>query len=82
MQSVTVSASSLITLYRPVQLDDINSTIKLNKNQTKTYTKQNDTRWCQRCNKPGAIEEKKAWLAQIYKLRTNHVKNATSVSSS
>ena len=60
---------------------DVNWTIKLSKNQIKEGGKQNSIRRCQQCNKPGTIGEKKAWFAQIYKLKTNYVKNATNDSS-
>ena len=49
--------------------------------KTKVCAKQNGIRWCQQCNKPGAIGRNRAWLAQRLWTETNHVKNTTSVSS-
>ena len=49
--------------------------------KTKACAKQNGIRWCQQCNKPGAIGRNRAWLAQRLWAETNYVKNTTSVSS-
>ena len=49
--------------------------------KTKACAKQNGIRWCQQCNKPGAIGTNRSWLTQRLWPETNYVKNTTSVSS-
>ena len=39
--------------------------------KTKACVKQNGIRWCQQCNKPGAISRNRAWLAQRLWTETN-----------
>ena len=43
--------------------------------------KQNGIRSCRQCNKTGAIGRTESDLLKSYELRTNYVKNTTSVSS-
>ena len=56
---MTWSLSSVLTLHRTVQLklnSDESWTIKLNQKQIRENAKQNSIRWCEQCNKPGAID--------------------------
>ena len=64
------------------QNSNVNWTIKLNQKQIRASAKLNGIRWCQQCNKPGAIGRTERDLLKGYELRRNYVKNATSVSSS
>ena len=76
------SLSSVLTLHRSVQLKlnaDVNWTVK--RTQKQRHVKQNGIKWCQQCNKPGAVGRNRAWLAQILWTETNYVKNTTSISS-
>ena len=71
---MTCSLSSMLTLYRSVQLKlnaFVNWTMKRSKKQIKACGKQNGIRWCQQCNKPGAISRNRAWLAQRLWTETN-----------
>ena len=75
---------TVLTLHRSAQLklnSDLNWTIKLSQKQIRASAKQNGIRWCQQCNKPGAIGRTERDLLKGYELRTNYVKNTTSVSS-
>ena len=56
-------------------------TIKLSQKQIRASEKQNGIRWCQQCNKPGATGEQSVTCSWGYELKTNYVKNTTSVSS-
>ena len=67
------SLTSVLTLHGSVQLK-LNSDVNC--------AKQNGIRWCQQCNKPGTIGRVECDLLKCYELRTNYVKNTTSVSSS
>ena len=81
---MTWSLSSVLTLYRSVQLkmnSDVNWIIKLSQKQIRASAKQNGIRWCQQCNKPDTIGRTERDLLKGYELRTNYVKNTTSVSS-
>ena len=81
---MTWSPSSVLTLHRSVQLklnSDVNWTIKLTQKQISASTKRNCIRWCQQCNKAGAIGRIERDLLRGYKLRTNYVINTTNVSS-
>ena len=49
--------------------------------KTKVCAKQNSIRWCQQCNKPGAIGRNRSWYAQRLWTETNYVMNTTTVSS-
>ena len=49
--------------------------------QIKALGKQNALRWCHQCNKPGAAGRTERDLLKGYELRSNFVKNTTSVSS-
>ena len=60
---------------------DVNCTIKSTQNQIRASAQQNDIRWCQKCSKPGAIGKTERGLLKGYELKTNYVKNTTSVSS-
>ena len=78
------SLPSALTLHRSVQLklnSDVNWTIKLNQKQIRASAKPNGIRWCQQCNKPDTIGATERDLPKGYKLRTNYVKNKTSISS-
>ena len=81
---MTWSLSSVLTLHMSKQLklnSDGNWTIKLSQRQIRESAKQNSIRWCQQCNKPGAISRKERDSLKGYKLRTNYIKNTTNVSS-
>ena len=81
---MTWSLSSVLTLDRSVQLklnSDVNWTIKLSQKQIRVSAKQNTIRWCWQCNKPGTIGRTEHDLLKGYELRTNYVKNITSVIS-
>ena len=81
---MTWSPSSVLTLHRSTQLklnSAVNWTIKLSQRQIRASAKQNDIRWCQQCNKPVAIGRTERDLLKGYELRTNCVKNTTSISS-
>ena len=81
---ITWSPSSVLTLHRSAQLklnSDVNWTIKLSQKQIRASAKQNGIRWCQQCNKPGAIGRTERGLLKGYEMRTNYVKNTTSVCS-
>ena len=55
--------------------------LNLNQKQIRASTEQNSIKWCQQCNKPGAIGRIEYNLLKGYELRSNYVKNTTSVSS-
>ena len=81
---MTWSMSSMPTFHRSEQLklnSDVNWTIKLSQKLIRASAKQNGIRWCQQCNKPSAIDRTKCDMLKGYELRTNYVKNTTSVSS-
>ena len=63
------------------QNSNVNWTIKLSQKQIRASAKQNGIRWCQQCNKPGAIGRTECGLLKGYEMRTNYVKNTTSVCS-
>ena len=56
-------------------------TVKLSQKQIRASAKQSGIRWCEQTNKAVAIDRIERDLLKGYKLRTNYVKNATSVSS-
>ena len=60
------SLSSLLTLHGSVQLKLISDV---------NCEKQNGIRWCQQCNKPGAIGRVECDLLKCYELNRNYVKN-------
>ena len=79
-----LSPSSVLTLHRLVQLKlnpDVNWTIKLSQKQIRASAKKNGIRWRQQWNKLGGIGTTVRDLLKGYELRTNYVKNTTSVSS-
>ena len=81
---MTWSLSSVLTLYRPVQLklnSDVSWTNKLNEKQIRVSAKQNGIKWSQQCNKPGTIGGTECDFLKGFELRTNYLKNSTSVSS-
>ena len=81
---MTRSLSSVLTLHLSVQLklnSDVKSTIKLSQKQIKESAKQKSIRWCQQCEKTGIIGRIERDLLKVYELRTNYVKNTTSVGS-
>ena len=55
-----------------------NWTIKTSQKQIKICTKQNGIRWCQQCNKPGAIGRTER---DLLKVKTNYANKTTRVSS-
>ena len=78
------SPSSALALHRSVQLklnSDVKWAIKLIQKQIRTNAKQNGIRWYQQCDKPGAVGRIECNMLIGYELRTNYVKNTTSVSS-
>ena len=61
--------------------NNVNWTIKLSQKQIKACSEQNGIRWYQQCNKPGLIGRIERDLLKGYELKTNHLKNTTSISS-
>ena len=56
------------------------NTIKLSQKQIRASVKQNGIRSCQKCNKPGVLGRTERQLLEGYGLRTNYVKNTTTLS--
>ena len=84
MWNMTWLLSSVLTYGRSVELKltaAVNWTIKLSQKQRKEWGKENSIRWCQLRNKPGAIRQNRAWLAQSCKLKTNWRKKRTQLVS-
>ena len=57
------------------------NTIKLSQKQIRASVMQNGIRSCQQCNKPGVLGRTERQLLEGYELRTNYVKNTTTLSS-
>ena len=58
-----------------------NLNYQIEQKQIRASATQNIISWCQQCNKPGTVGKTECDLLKGYKLRTNYVKNTTSVSS-
>ena len=81
---ITWSPSSVLTLHRSAQLklnSNVNWTIRLSQEQIRASAKQNGIRWCQQCDKPGAIGRTERDLLKGYELKTNYAKKTTMVNS-
>ena len=57
------------------------NTFKLSQKQIRASVMQNGIRSCQQCNKPGVLGRTERQLLEGYELRTNYVKNTTTLSS-